>query len=148
MGKAESDSDLEYQDSREDAPGSLAASIAVRRSAPTTKPTSLPDLSLHANQDPESVPPVAHQQQDIEDSGELGDIHMGDLLEDAKFYQDASFEYQSAYEALHLQQEELQSRHTQQAHLIQEASGALKSCRDQVIPEVSGDCKPTKEVGC
>ena len=76
--------------------------------APTTQLTSLiPDLSLHASQDPESVSPVAHQQQDIEDSGELGDIHMGGLLEDTKFYQDAASEYQSAYKALRLQQEEL-----------------------------------------
>ena len=37
------------------------------------------------------------------------------LIEDAKFYQDAAVEYQSAYEALQLQQEELQSRYTQQA---------------------------------
>ena len=117
VGEAELDSDLEYQDSREDAPGSLAASIAVHRLAPTTQPTSLQDLSLHASQNPESVPPVAHKQQDIEDSGESGDIHMGDLLEDANFYQDAAFEYQSAYEALCLQQDELQSMYTQQGAL-------------------------------
>ena len=81
---------MEYQDSREDAPGSLATSIAIYQLAPTTQLTSLPDLSLHASQNPESVPPVAHQQQDIEDSWESGDIPMGDLLEDAKFYQDAA----------------------------------------------------------
>ena len=85
VGEAELDSDLEYQDSREDAPRSLATSIAVHWSAPTTQLISLPDLSLHASQDPESVPPVAHQQQNIEDLGESGEIHMGDLLEDANF---------------------------------------------------------------
>ena len=52
---------------------------------------------------------------------------MGDLLEDAKFYQDATFEYQGAYETLCLQQKELQSRYTQQVHLIEEASGALRA---------------------
>ena len=60
MGEVESDSDLEYQDSREDAPGSLVASIAVHRSAPTTQPTSLSDLSLHASQNPESLSFVAY----------------------------------------------------------------------------------------
>ena len=85
MEEAELDSDLEDQGSRVDAPGSLAASIPVHQSAPTTQPTSLPELSFHASQDPESVPPIAHQQQDIQDSGESGDIPMGDLLEDAKF---------------------------------------------------------------
>ena len=99
------------------------ASIAVHQPAPATQSTT----TAHASQDPESEPPAAHQQQDIEDSGEMGNILMGDLLEDTKFYQDAAFEYQSAYEALHLQQEELQSRYTQQAQLIEEASGALRA---------------------
>ena len=129
MGEAESESDLEYQDSREDAPGSLAASIAVHQLAHTTQLTSLPDL--HASQDPESEPPVVHQQQDIEYLGESGEIHMGDLLEDAKIYQDAAFEYQSAYDALCLQQEEMQSRYTQQVHLIEEASGALRAAETE-----------------
>ena len=52
---------------------------------------------------------------------------MGDLLQDAKFYQDAACEYKSAYDALCLQQEELQTRYVQQAHLIEEASGALNA---------------------
>ena len=51
---------------------------------------------------------------------------MGDLLKDTKFYHDVAFEYQSAYKALHLQQEELQNRYNQQAHLVEEASGALR----------------------
>ena len=50
-----------------------------------------------------------------------------DLIEDAKFYQDAALDYQNAYEALHVQQAELQSRYSQQAHLIKEASEAIKS---------------------
>ena len=103
MEEAEPDSDLDDQGSSVDAPGSLAASTAVHQSAPTTQPTSLPDLSLHASQNTEFVPPVAHQQQDVDDSGEFVDIPRGDLLGDANFYQDAAFEYQSAYEDLCLQ---------------------------------------------
>ena len=122
MDEAEVDSDLENQDSREDAPGNIAASITVCQPAPTTQST-----IFHTSQNPESMFPAAHQQQDIEDSGEMGDVLMGDLLEDAKFYQDVAIEYQSAYKALHLQQEELQSRYTQQAQLIEEASGALRA---------------------
>ena len=60
------DSDLEYQDSREELPGSLAASITAHQSAPATQPMSTaPNLSTHTSQNPESVPPAAHQQQDI-----------------------------------------------------------------------------------
>ena len=43
---------------------------------------------------------------------------MGDLLEDAKFYQDLTVELQTAYDTL-------ESRFTQQARLMEEASGAL-----------------------
>ena len=126
MEEAEVDSDLENQDSREDAPGSLAASIAVCQLASTTQLT-----TFHTSQGPESEPPAAHQQQDVEDSEGMGDIPMGGLLEDAKFYQDMAFEYQSANEALCLQQEELQSRYTQQAQLIEEASGALRAAETE-----------------
>ena len=126
--EAEVDSELEYQDSREELPGSLVASITVHQLAPATQPMlTIPDLSAHTSQNPESVPLAAHQQQDIEDTGELDDIPMGDLLEDTKVYQDTAFEYKSAYDALCLQQEELQTRFTQQAQLIEEASGALRA---------------------
>ena len=77
------------------------------------------------------MPPTVDQQQDIEDSEEIGDIPMGDLLEDTIFYQDGAFEYQSACVALCLQQKELQSRYTQQAHLIEEASGALRAAETE-----------------
>ena len=107
------DSDGEYQDSREyqNVPGSLTASIAVHQLAPDTQSSII--HTTHTSQNPESEHP-ATSQEDAEDSGEtMGDIPMGELLENAKFYQDAAFEYQSAYEALCLQQEELQSRYTQ-----------------------------------
>ena len=49
---------------------------------------------------------------------------MGDLLKDAKFYQDVAIELQTAYETL-------ESRFTQQAHLMEEASGALHAAESQ-----------------
>ena len=54
-------------------------------------------------------------------------ISTADLIEDAKFYQDAALGYQDAYETLHIQQEELQHRYTQQAQLVEEASEALRA---------------------
>ena len=50
-----------------------------------------------------------------------------DLIEDAKFYQDAALNYQNAYEALHVQQVELQSKYSAQSYLIKEASVAVKA---------------------
>ena len=74
---------------------------------------------------------VVQQQQEVKDSGEYGAMDSGDSIEDAKFYQDAAIEYQSAYKALWSQQEELQSRFTQQVLLIKEASGALKAAESE-----------------
>ena len=55
----------------------------------------------------------------------MGAISTADLIEDAKFYEDATIGYQDAYETLHIQQEELQHRYAQQAQLVEEASEAL-----------------------
>ena len=126
---SDTESDMEFQDSREDLlPGSLAALITVQRSVPTTiATTSSTRLTIptkhtfHASQNLESTHSVVSSQQDMEDSGDYGAIGAS-----AKFYQDAALEYQSAYENLHLQHEELQSRYTQQACLVEEASGALR----------------------
>ena len=51
--------------------------------------------------------------------------HMANLLKDVKYFHNAALGYQDAYEALQQQQEELQSRFTEQAKLVQEASEAL-----------------------
>ena len=59
---------------------------------------------------------------------DFGVMDSGDLIEDAKFYQDATIEYQRAYKTLQLQQ----GRNTQQACLIEEASGALKAAESEV----------------
>ena len=52
-------------------------------------------------------------------------ISQEDLIEDAKFYQGATINYQDAYEALLAQQVELQSKFEAQSQLIQEASVAI-----------------------
>ena len=57
----------------------------------------------------------------------IGAISAADLIEDAKFYQDAAIGYQDAYETLPIQQKELQHRYTQQAQLVEEASEALRA---------------------
>lgn len=105
VGSSDLDSDLEFQDSREEAPLSLAASTAVLRSAPTSSTTiSFPEVTIldfpqsHASQNPELMPPAVQSQQGDDSSGDYNAIPMGDLLEDAKFYQNAALEYQNAFE--------------------------------------------------
>ena len=56
-----------------------------------------------------------------------GASHTANLLDDVRYFQNAALGYQDAYEALQLQQEELQTRLTQQAQLVQEASEALRA---------------------
>ena len=56
-----------------------------------------------------------------------GARHTANLLEDIRYFQNTALGYQDAYEALQLQQEELQTRFTQQAQLVQEASEALRA---------------------
>ena len=54
----------------------------------------------------------------------MGGLVTSDLLEDAKFYQDIAVELQTAYDTL-------QQRFTQQARLMEEASGALHAVESQ-----------------
>ena len=54
----------------------------------------------------------------------MSGLDTGNLLEDAKFYQDVAVELQTAYD-------NLQDRYVQQAHLIEEASGALHAAETQ-----------------
>ena len=53
--------------------------------------------------------------------------HTANLLEDVKYFHNAALSYQDAYEALQVQQVELQTKFTEQAQLVQEASDALKA---------------------
>ena len=125
VGGSNSDSNLEFQDAREVLhPGSLAASITVIKSVPTTLTISSSSTRLtqpHASQYSESG-----RLQRVLDSEE-GAISTADLIEDAKFYQDAALGYHDAYETLCIQQKELQHRYTQQVQLVEEASEALRA---------------------
>ena len=70
--------------------------------------------------------------------------HTANLLEDIKYFHNAALSYQDAYEALQLQQAELQTKFTEQAQLVWEASEALKaveaesSARQQEIATLQG----------
>ena len=74
--------------------------------------------------------PVSSGNVDIESSTEVG-ISQGNLIKDAKFYQDVAINYQNAYEALLTQQAELQGKFKAQSHLIQEASAAIDAAESK-----------------
>ena len=140
------DSDLEFQDSKEVLhPGSLAASITVMKSFPTTLTTSSSSTRLtqiHACQHSES----RGSQWVLNSEGGTGAISTADLIEDAKFYQDTALGYQDAYETLCVQQEELQNRYTQQVQLVEEASEALRA-EEAVFSKASRASQSTATTG-
>ena len=61
------------------------------------------------------------------ESVESVNTHTANLLEDVKYFHNAALSYQDAYEALQVQQVELQTKFTEQAQLVQEASDALRA---------------------
>ena len=89
----------------------------------TTASSSTGLTNIHTSQHSESGESLQVLNPDIS----TGAISAADLIEDAKFYQDAAIGYQDAYETLRIQQEELQHRYTQQAQLVEEASEALRA---------------------
>ena len=95
-------------------PGDLASQITVRRPRPMPIPQLQDQSGLEDSETPQTTG---------EEESQSG-LHMGDLLKDAKFYQDVAIELQTAYETL-------ESRFTQQAHLMEEASGALHAAESQ-----------------
>ena len=97
-------------------PGDLASQITVRRPRSTLAPV----IPLQEESDLEDSEAPETTGEEESTSG----LRMGDLLEDAKFYQDITIELQTAYDTL-------QSRFTQQAHLMEEASGALHAAETQ-----------------
>ena len=110
MGEASFDSDQELGDSREELPSEeLTAQIVVNKPISTSIPNAS-CVSCPAS----SVSQIQHNGEEFDALGH------SDLLEDAKFYQDAVVEYQSAYYSI-------QDKYTHQAHLLEEASGALQA---------------------
>ena len=128
VAEVDLDSDVEFQDSREVLPTrSLADSIAVPR---------VPQATTSETMQPSSTGFVEHHTEQSESGGSLqvlnseegvGASNAASLIEDVRYFQNAALGYQDAYEALQLQQEELQTRFTQQAQLVQEASEALRA---------------------
>ena len=128
VGVVDSDSDDDFQDSREALPTrSMADPITITRvpQSTTLRTTQLPslDLTRHQEEQPESggSPQTPGSEEGTNAS------HVANLLEDVKYFHNAALGYQDAYEALQQQQEELQSKFTEQAKLIKEASETLKA---------------------
>ena len=128
VGGVDSDSDDDFQDSREVLPTrSSADPITVTRvpqatTLKTTQPPSL-DLTWHQEKQPESGGSL--QTPSSEEGANAS--HVANLLEDVKYFHNAALGYQDAYETLQQQQEELQSKFSEQAKLVQEASEALRA---------------------
>ena len=97
-------------------PGDLASQITVRRPRPAPVPV-IPPEEESALEDSEAPETTGEEESE-------GGLHTGDLLEDTKFYQDVAVELQTTYEML-------ESRFTQQAHLMEEASGALHAAESE-----------------
>ena len=112
----ESDEDEQEQRNPLD-PGDLASQIAVRRPRPIHTPVAPleEDSDLEYSEAPETPG----------EEESLGSLRTGDILEDTKFYQDVAIELQTAYDTL-------ESRFTQQARLMEEASGALHAAESEV----------------
>ena len=109
------DSEDEAQDQGNPSnPGDLASQITVRKPRPMPIPQLQDQSSLEDSETPQTTG----------EEVSLSSLHMGDLLEDAKFYQDVPIELQTAYDTL-------ESRFTQQACLMEEASGALHAAESQ-----------------
>ena len=94
--------------------GDLVAQITVRRPALTPTPHPMDQTGPEDSESPQSR---------VEEESMSG-LVTGDLLEDAKFYQDVAVELQMAYDTL-------QNRFAQQAHLMEEVSGALHAAETQ-----------------
>ena len=139
VAEVDSSSDDEFQDSNtEQPPRSLAESITATRvpqvaTQQTNQPS--PNRTRCQEQQTESVESV--QTPNSVESVESVNTHTANLLEDVKYFHNAALSYQDAYEALQLQQVELQTKFTEQAQLVQEASDALKAA------EVESSCSPT-----
>ena len=111
----ESDSKEDQWDQRNPLdPGDLGGQITVRRPALTPTPHPIDQTGPEDSESPQSW---------IEEES-MSRLDTGDLLEDAKFYQDVAIELQSAYD-------NLQYRYAQQARLIEKASGALHAAETQ-----------------
>ena len=127
VAEVDSSSEDEFQDSKEDPPPrSLAESVtATRVPQVATSQTSQPQPDLTEHHIEQTGPVESLQTPSSVESANTQ--HTANLLEDIKYFHNAALSYQDAYKALQLQQVELQTKFTEQAQLVQEASEALKA---------------------
>ena len=125
-GQSESGSEEEFQDSRD-------------RLVPENQvePTPTPQLLLNPLEVVSAPPTMTSASmggpvpsREVDTNQEV--IGHEDLIEDAKFYQDAAFNYQNAYEVLLAQQAELQDKFKAQSSLMEEASAAIHAAEMEV----------------
>ena len=128
MAEGDSSSEEEFQDSREvPPPRSLAESITANRvpQVATLQTTSQPRPILMEHHVEQTEPVESPQTPDSAESANAQ--HTANLLEDIKYFHNAALSYQDVYEALQLQQVELQTKFTEQAQLVKEASKTIKA---------------------
>ena len=132
--KGEGSESEEFEDSRENLPskGPIEPS-STNEQAPT------PINAVYSSQPSMSIPssgPTSQggMGQDIMREGSAEDdcLNHMDLIKDMKFYQDATLDYQNAYEVLYVQQVEPQSKYSMQTYLTEEASAAIKVAKAKV----------------
>ena len=125
--EVDSSSEDEFQDSNtQPVPRSLAQTITATRVPQAAQQTSQPPSPTRVRQVQctESVESV--QTPGSAESVESVNTHTANLLEDVKYFHNAALSYQDAYEALQVQQVELQTKFTEQAQLVQEVQMPLK----------------------
>ena len=126
--EVDSSSEEEFQDSNtEPVPRSLAQTIAATRVPQVAQTTSQPPSPTRTRQTQRTESVESVQTPGSAESVESVNTHMANLLEDVKYFHNATLSYQDAYEALQAQQVELQTKFTEQAQLVQEASDALRA---------------------
>ena len=127
VAEVDSSSEDEFQDSKEGPPPrSLAESVtATRVPQVATSQTAQPQRNLTRHHIEPTGPVESPETPSSVESASAH--HTANLLEDIKYFHNAAVSYQDAYEALQLQQAELQTKLTKQAQLVQEASEALKA---------------------
>ena len=126
--EVDSSSEEEFQDSNnEPVSMSLAQAITAIRVPQVAQSTSQPSSQTQTRQLQwtESVESV--QTPSSAETVESVNAHKANLLEDVKYFHNAALSYQDAYEALQEQQVELQTKFSNQAQLVQEASDALRA---------------------
>ena len=117
VGEADIDGCIELGDSREELPSKdLTGHLAVDEHIPN-----IPNIS-HVIFGPTTSILQCQQAVDVV----IGATSQSDILEDAKYYQDTAKEYQEAYHSL-------KDRYSNQAHLMEEVSGALLATEDHAF---------------